>query len=359
MTPCGRWLALAAALAVAAAAACAPASAQALPEPQPQREPQAPQEPQAPPPAMPVPRVEPEVRLAPVPLLWAAEHEGHVVYLLGAFHLLAPDDYPLATEVDAAFDDAESLLFEMSPAEMDSPTLAMRMAQAALRTDGTRLDSELPEATRQRLDAWLRANGARISRGVTPQSLQAFEPWFAGLVVGLVGMADEGLDPALGLDRHFAAAARAAGKRTAGLETGDQQIALLDGMDRSEQVQFLDEALSDVLDEGGNARLHAQWRAGDAEGMWESLGGELQRDYPKLYRRIDVDRNLAWLPAIEQRLQGPGDDDTLVVVGALHLLGPDGLVERLRAAGYEVRRICAACDAAETASGTARTAQAR
>ena len=114
-----------------------------------------------------------------------------------------------------------------------------------------------------------------------------------------------------------------------------------------------------AIDEGGNARLHAQWRAGDADGMWESLGGELQRDYPKLYRRIDVDRNLAWLPAIEQRLQGPADDDTLVVVGALHLLGPDGLVERLRAAGYEVRRICAACDAAETASGTARTAQAR
>lgn len=304
--------------------------------------------------ATPLPTNTPEVRFAPVPLLWAAEREGRVVYLLGSFHLLAPDDYPLSTEVDAAFADAESLLFEMSPAEMASPTLAARMAQAALRTDGTRLDTELPESTRRKLDDWVRANSARLAGGgITAQGLQLFEPWFGGLVVGIVGMSDAGLDPALGLDRHFASAAIAAGKRVDGLETGDQQIAFLDGMDRGEQVQFLDEALSDAMPgNDDNATLHAQWRAGDDVGMWEKLGGELQRDYPRLYQRIDVARNTAWLPVIERRLQGPGDDDTLVVVGALHLLGPDGLVERLRAAGYEVRRICAACDAAGAGVGT-------
>lgn len=301
-----------------------------------------------PPSTVPVPVIAPEVRFAPVPLLWAAEREGHVVYLLGSFHLLAPDDYPLSTEVDAAFADAESLLFEMPPSEMESPTLAARMAQAALRTDGTRLDTELPEATRRKLDDWVRANAARLAGGgITAQGLQLFEPWFAGLVVGIVGMSDAGLDPALGLDRHLATAAVAAGKRADGFETGDEQIAFLDGMDRAEQLQFLDEALSDAMPgNGDNAILHAQWRAGDVDGMWEKLGGELQRDYPRLYQRIDVARNTAWLPVIEQRLQGPGDDDTLVVVGTLHLLGPDGLVERLRADGYAVRRICAACDAA-------------
>ena len=304
--------------------------------------------------ALPPPAISPEVRLAPVPLLWAVEREGHVVYLLGSFHLLAPDDYPLSADVDAAFADAESLLFEMPPAEMASPTLAARMAQAALRTDGTRLDTELPETTRRKLDDWARANAARMAGGgITAQGLQLFEPWFAGLVVGIVGMADAGLDPALGLDRHFAAAAAAAGKPTDGFETGDQQIAFLDGMDRAEQLQFLDEALSDAVPgSDDNAALHALWRAGDVDGMWQKLGGELQRDYPRLYQRIDVARNTAWLPVIEQRLLAPGDDDTLVVVGALHLLGPDGLVERLRAAGYEVRRLCAACDAARSPAGT-------
>lgn len=282
---------------------------------------------------------------APVPLLWAAARGGHVVYLLGSFHLLAPGDYPLSADVQAAFDDAESLLFEMSPAEMASPTLAARMGQAALRNDGTRLDDELPAATRRKFDAWVDTNAGRLGgNGITAQSLQLFEPWFVGLAVGMAGMADAGLDPALGLDRHFAAAASAAGKPADGLETGDEQIAFLDGMDRTEQLQFLDEALDDAMPGNDDVMaLHALWRAGDADAMWRRLAAEMQRDYPRLYRRIDVERNIAWLPKVERRLQGPGGDDTLVVVGALHLLGPDGLVERLRAAGYEVRRICTAC----------------
>jgi hypothetical protein len=49
------------------------------------------------------------------------------------------------------------------------------------------------------------------------------------------------------------------------------------------------------------------------------------------------------LPKIEQLLAAPGTDDTLVVVGALHLLGDDGVVEKLRAKGFDVERICSAC----------------
>jgi uncharacterized protein YbaP (TraB family) len=298
-----------------------------------------------------VPAISPEAHVAPVPLLWAAERDGHVVYLLGSFHLLAPADYPLSADVDAAFADAESLLFEMSPGEMASPTLAVRMGQAALRTDGTRLDSALPVATRDALGAWARAHAAELAtKGMTAQDLQMFEPWFVGLVAGIFGMTDGGLDPALGLDRHFAAAAVAAGKPADGFETGDQQIAFLDGMDPAEQLQFLDEALADAAPgNDDDMTLHALWRAGDADAMWARLGEEMQREYPRLYQRIDVQRNAAWLPEIEQRLQGGGGDDTLVVVGALHLLGPDGLVERLRADGYDVRRVCSACAAAGAA----------
>jgi uncharacterized protein YbaP (TraB family) len=287
----------------------------------------------------------PEMASAPVPLLWKASNGDRTVYLLGSFHLLRPDDYPLSADVDAAFADAESLLFEMAPSEMESPTLPLRMGQAALRTDGTTLDSELPPATVARLQAWYTANATRLqAAGMTAQGLQMFEPWFVGLTVGIVGMTDAGLDPALGIDRHFADAAVAAGKPTAGFETGTQQIALLDGMDAEEQVQFLDEALGDAQPGSEELEtLHALWRAGDATALWERMAADMRHDYPKLYQRINVERNDAWLPVIEARLQGAGDEDTLVVVGALHLLGSDGLVEKLRAHGYAVERICSAC----------------
>jgi uncharacterized protein YbaP (TraB family) len=285
----------------------------------------------------------------PVPLLWKVSDADNSIYLLGSFHLLKPDDYPLSADVDAAFADAESLLFEMPPSEMESPALGLQMGQAALRLDGTLLDSQLPPATARKLQDWFAANATGLqASGMTPQALQMFEPWFVGLTVSVVEMTRDGLDPKLGLDRHFATAAQQAGKPVDGFETGAQQIAFLDGMDADEQVQFLDEAL-DESGEGASEveKLHAAWRAGDAATLWDGMAADMKREYPKLYRHVNVERNDAWLPRIEQRLQAPGEDDTLVVVGALHLLGSDGLVEKLRARGYAIERICSACKEAE------------
>ncbi|MGN6513234.1 MAG: TraB/GumN family protein [Lysobacteraceae bacterium] len=280
----------------------------------------------------------------PVPLLWKVSDADNAVYLLGSFHLLRASDYPLSPDVDAAFKDAKTVVFEIAPEEMDSPALAMQMGQAALRTDGRQLDAELPPATRARLAAWIEAHQDALQQGGVPaQMLQLFEPWFVGLTVSMVDMAGLGLDPKLGLDRHFSQAAKAAGKATAGLETGAQQIAFLDGMDHEEQLQFLAEALDESRDAGDVERLHAAWRRGDAKVLWEGMAADMKRRYPKLYQHVDVERNDAWVPKIAQRLDAPGHDDTLVVVGALHLLGSDGVVEKLRAKGYRVERICTAC----------------
>src|SRR5690606_8949421 len=148
---------------------------------------------------------------------------------------------------------------------------------------------------------------------------------------------------------HFIDAAGLAGKHTGGFETGAQQIAFLDGMDKVEQVQFLDEALAQA-ESDELQQLHAYWRAGDADAIWNLMGADMRDRYPKLYRHTNVERNDAWLPKIEQMLATPGTDDTLVVVGALHLLGGDGVVEKLRAKGYVVERVCSAC--AASAAGT-------
>jgi uncharacterized protein len=274
----------------------------------------------------------------PVPLLWKVSDADNSVYLLGSFHLLKPDDYPLSKDVDAAFADAESLVFEMAPEEMASPELGMQMAQAGLRADDTQLDSELSAPVNAMLSAWLTSNG------LTPKVFQMFEPWYAGLTISITEMTKQGLDPELGLDTHLAELATKAGKPTAGLETGAQQIAFLDGMSREEQLQFLAEALSESKDaQEETAKLHGAWRAGKADALWQDMGVQMKKEYPNLYKRINVERNDAWVPKIEKRLAGVGKDDTLVVVGALHLLGPDGVVAKLRAKGYVVERICSAC----------------
>ncbi|MCY7353857.1 MAG: TraB/GumN family protein [Lysobacter sp.] len=284
----------------------------------------------------------------PVPLLWKVSDADNAIYLLGSFHLLKPNDYPLSKDVDAAFTDAESLVFEVSPDEMGSPELGMVMAKAGLRTDGRQLKDDLGLATAKKLDAWLAANQGELQKiGMAPQVMQMFEPWFAALTISVLEMTKQGLDPKLGLDAHFVEAGKTSGKRGSGLETGAQQVALFDSMSLEEQRQFMDEALTSG-EEGPKEieKLHAAWRAGDVDAMWTGMAADMRKEYPRLYKVINVERNDAWVPKLERRLKDPGSDETLVVVGALHLLGSDGVVEKLRAKGYKVQRICSACKTA-------------
>ncbi|GHD65519.1 TraB/GumN family protein [Luteimonas padinae] len=303
--------------------------------------------PQAVSPAAPPATAEAAAKAPPVPLLWKVSDDDNSLYLLGSFHLLLPGDYPLSRDVDMAFADAEKLVFEMAPDELASPQLAIQMAQAAMRADGSTLDQQLGPELAAKLASWGQASAAQLAAtGMTVEVLQRFEPWFVGMMVTITQMMGLGFDPALGLDAHMGGLAHQAQKPATGLETGAQQIAFLDGMDAGEQLQMLEQAL-DQAEAGADQTLalHAAWRAGDVEAILAGTVAELRRDFPELYRAINVERNNAWLPKLEARLREDGDDDTLVVVGAMHLLGEDGVVEKLRAKGYAVERVCSACAA--------------
>lgn len=270
----------------------------------------------------------------PRPLLWKVSDADNSLYLLGSFHFLKDTDYPQAASTHAALDDAEQVVFELSPAEMNDPGLARKMGLAARRTDGRTLQQSVPEATWQALSAYT------ARRGIPIANFQPYEAWFVSLLVSINEMQILGLDPEKGLDKYFAQRALEAGKPVAGLETGDQQIALFDGMDEKQQRQALDDTLAEMTDiESEIEALHALWRAGDADGLFAATGAEMKAQYPALYQRINVDRNRAWLPRLAGLLDDGGSDDTLVVVGAMHLLGDDGVVAMLKAKGYTVERL--------------------
>jgi uncharacterized protein YbaP (TraB family) len=237
------------------------------------------------------------------------------------------------------------VVFELPPEEMLSKDLGLAMTMAAIRTDGTTLDGDLPPAQRARLAQWLQDNDATLQQmGLQPAMFQMLDAWYASLLVTIVEARAAGFDSELGLDAHLGKQATADGKRTSGLEGGMKQLAIFEAMDKQVQLQLMAESLDET--EGGKAalqRLHAQWRSGDVDQLWKKLGVEFRDEYPALYKTINSDRNAAWMPLLRKRLDAPGTDDTLVVVGALHLLGKDGVVERMKAQGYTVERVCSAC----------------
>ncbi|HSD16298.1 MAG TPA: TraB/GumN family protein [Thermomonas sp.] len=280
------------------------------------------------------------------PLLWKVSDADNDVYLLGSFHLLKPDDYPMPADIDRAFDDAESLLFEVDPREMTAPETVATMQKYMAYDDGQSLSKVLPKATLDRLGTLVSASGSSV------QALEQNEPWAVslGLVIGVSQAM--GFKADLGLDRHLMERAAKAGKPASGLETVEDQMQAMDAVPHAEQVQGLDEFLLDPQKAIRDLQdMHAWWRAGDIERLDADMRAEMATKTPQSYKLLDVDRNDAWLPQIEQRLAGSKSDDTLVVVGTLHLLGSDGLVEKLKAKGYKVERVCEACDAGPAQPG--------
>jgi len=267
-------------------------------------------------------------------LLWKVSDADNAIYLLGSFHALRADDYPLPAPVSTAFADAEALAFEVPPAEMESPQLVQQMMQAAALPAGQTLAQVVSPLAWRRLQAYCRRNGMQATQ------FERFAPWFVTLSLSMREMQQLGFDPKLGLDRHLMAKAAVAGKPTSGLETAASQIQVISGMPMAMQRQFLDEFLDDAGDPGASMdELHDSWRRGDALAIEKQLVDELAAKYADLYRRIDVERNQAWLPKLRAMLDGRASGETLVVVGAMHLLGKDGVVQQLQAKGYRVERL--------------------
>ncbi len=267
-------------------------------------------------------------------LLWRVSDADNSLYLLGSFHALKPEDYPLPAAVESAFAESEALAFEVPPAEMESPDLAKQMMAAGILPEGKTLQSMLSAKTWHRLDVYCVKNGLQV------QNFQRFSPWFVSLMLSLREMQRLGFDPKLGLDRNLMARASSSNKPTSGLETAADQIGVLSGMALPTQLQLLDEALDEAENPDGNMdSLHQDWRRGDAKAIESAMVLQLRDKYRLLYQRINVDRNRAWMPKLVAMLDRHKRDDVMIVVGSLHLVGPDGLIEQLRAKGYTVQRL--------------------
>ena len=267
----------------------------------------------------------------PVPLLWEAQAENGTVYLLGSFHLLKADDYPLDPSVEHAYARADRLVFEIDPAEMARPETLHAIQAMAKFNDARTLRRVISPRTAKQLRQFLGSDAALAAA-------DPFKPWSMALTIAMGSMATMGLDPKLGLDQHFIQRASADDKPASGLEKVMEQMGALDGAPLKEQEAMLVEALAPLADQRTRIyQMHDLWRAGDAEGLQQVVNKDMLERTPRMYELLNRERNHKWLPQVVAML---GETQTtLIIVGAMHLLGEDGLVEQLRRRGVQVRRV--------------------
>ena len=263
--------------------------------------------------------------------LWKATGKQTAIYLLGSVHLLSKDYYPLNPALDAAFKDSDLLVEEVDLGAMLEPESQLRLLTKGLLPAGQSLDKVVSASTFELVSKKLTELGMPI------EPLKQFKPWSLALTLMSLSWIGAGFDPNLGLDKHFYDLAREEGRLIQGLETTEFQISRFDEMPMALQDRLLVETLNEM--ETGMASvttLANAWKSGDTETI-EKIALQDVRKEPEMYQRLLVERNRNWLPKIEALFNRPGR--ALVVVGAAHLVGPDGLLQMLKAKGYAIEQL--------------------
>ena len=258
--------------------------------------------------------------------MWLVEGTANRVYLLGSVHLLRPGDYPLPAGIEAAYADAETLIMELDMDDLDPVETQSLVSRLGVLPPGQSL-AELVGP-----DAYAEASALAADLEIPLDMLASVEPWLAAITIEQLALTRVGFDPAYGVESHLVGKAGNDGKEILGLERIEEQLAFLDGLSLDAQRSLLLQTLIDSAEiESTMDGLIDAWRHGRLDELEDAMLEDIG-EFPELYDALVFKRNQTWTEAIERLLAD--SKDYLVVVGALHLIGDDGLPAMLERRGH-------------------------
>lgn len=260
-------------------------------------------------------------------LLWEISKPGQQPsWLFGTIHSEDPEILDLAAAVRQAIDASNSVVLEIL---MDTDAM-MYSSTAMLMLDGRSLPDVIGMPLYTKVAALI------ASRGIPELVLNRMKPWAAA-----VTLSTPALETGMVLDRMLYEDAVKQGKAVHGLETMQEQLDLFDSMSEADQIILLQDAIDNLQQlDAMHAELLTAYKQRDLgrllainEASMQSGDQRLADDFQ---RRLIDDRNQRMAERAQPYLQ---KGKAFVAVGALHLPGKTGLLERLQQQGYSVRRV--------------------
>lgn len=273
-------------------------------------------------------------------LLWKIEKDGtEPSFLFGTMHIGDPRVLDLAPPVRDAFEAAETLALEL--ADLDDPqAMAAALFSSAQLTmlPGTEtLFDHLSAEERNLVEDGL------MRRGIPPYSVRRMSPWLLYLTLSYPQCEFERQRQGdLALDAMLSAKAKEAGKRTVGLESFEEQLSILAGTPLEMQLQWLVDTmrLGERLDDFIETMI-VLYENEETSTFMPLIKGLMQREGADVsaytaFEDTVIDLRNEHMASRAAALIDEGN--AFIAVGAAHLPGEQGLVARLRDAGYTVTR---------------------
>ncbi len=266
--------------------------------------------------------------------VWKVSKGADAVYLGGTIHMLPTSAFPLPAEFEQAYQLADVVVLEAKLPDPTDQQAAGAMIAKLSYPEGVTLSQKLTPQVLQALDDYLK------SFKLTAQQFDRFKPGFVVLQMAMLELHQANMAGA-GVDAHFAAKASADQKPQHYLETIEFQLDVMAKMGQGVENQFVQANLKRADETAQLLRQAiAAWRVGDVDALERILLVDAKADDPASFELLFNQRNHAWLPKIQQLFGNQQRE--LILVGAGHLPGNDGLLQLLRAAGYQVEHFTVA-----------------
>jgi len=250
---------------------------------------------------------------------------------MGTIHFGPAEGWNFSPAIRRGMKEADSFILEIDL--RDATEEAVSTKHVILPTRVTLDDVVSPETAEL-----LKEKAALLGKlGMPALVRRHLKPWF--LSVGAVEAVSKrsGYSGAHSVERSIVAAI--GDRPLVGLETFERQLSILDDLSPEHQDMMLQDTLSrlDELMEEIDALMVA-WARNDEEGLLliarQGVAEPLKPG--DFYDILLAERNRKWALHLGRILEDPerAGDTIFVGVGALHLVGPDGLIRMLEAAGY-------------------------
>jgi uncharacterized protein YbaP (TraB family) len=265
--------------------------------------------------------------------LWEVTQGTAKVYLLGSIHVAKQEIYPLAPAIEQAYESSDTLVLEVYLTKEVEAQVALKSARLGLYPAGDSVDKHLSPETWTRYFQFLQTEGKPLA------VFTRMKPWLASVALMVEVLDQSGFEASHGIDRHFQERAEKDRKRIDSLETVDDQLSTLAGIDDPTQELMLLEFLDSKGEMGDQMKeAFGAWQTGDSEALEEILlSSMMQPAYQPVFEKLFVERNVRMKAKVSEYLAGRGT--YFVVVGSGHLVGKQGIVELLRRDQHRVEQL--------------------
>lgn len=266
--------------------------------------------------------------------LWKVEKDGNTVYLLGSIHVANDKMYPLRPEIEAAFEASQYLGVEVDLTKVEQAEIQKFILEKGSYTDGTKLKDHISADTYNKVVEILKANG------LAGNSFDTFKPWVVTQGISALQVQSTDYTPDTGIDLYFSQKASKLNKPVIELENTQLQLNMFNEFSDGLQEKLLLDTLEGLKQTDSAAAvasldtLSQMWIQGDEQSLVAMTQAVAQE--PEYYKGLVSDRNNNMVKQVKEYLNSDKKATYFVVVGALHMLGEDGIVTQLKKEGFTV-----------------------